>query len=365
MTTRSTLLPHDFLLVDLPAFTSMVPYASTAVVVDTNILIEELIYIARHPGLETRLCTLTKTRRINLYVPKHAIQEIRKYYHVISEKAHISMEQVERLWRQTFEPYVRIIPEIERPQNIELENRLRDKNDEQILRAALAVGTRYFLSRDKDLTSLGVATSNYIEVMLDLRRFHDAQSVIYSLKIGGTTYFLVGVEAVRLLYKSFRGLMKILYRSPSWIKVLLLALLVLLVAHQDSRRKIMYKAKNAIELCKEIYPELAQGWMTLVEVVEQAQKQRLEAAASLEAHMPRIPIVKRKTALRYIIEVLSTSASPLTPAQIAERLKSKGYITSNPRFTYYVRQILKKHKFFSEVGKDQWIMGIPGSEFEI
>ncbi|MFB5192320.1 PIN domain-containing protein [Alicyclobacillus fastidiosus] len=351
-------IDYNKLLQELPLIHELFPYSTTTLVIDTNIVFSELYFMIRRNITSTTLLTLAQSKRIVLYFPKEKIYEIEDKLLKLAKETSTSEEVIRELWEQTYAGIIRFVPDLKPKESSVLESELRDPDDIPFLRLATFLAPEWFFSQDKDLADLGVAESSYVKVSIDLREFHAGQSMMYSLIVGGQMFTIIGIGAIYAFCRTIRGLWTFLKQSPSWMKILLVAIILLAFTSSRLRKNLRNLIDRLPQMFQEAKPVLIDMLESGLEYWSEADAIKKSGSKRLSQRRPEAhQLMKPKTAEQYIIHVLAHSPEPLSVSTISKLVQNQGYATSNQRFNAYIARILKSSPIFSETYDGKWILG--------
>lgn len=276
----------------------------------------------------------------------------------LAKETETNIEVVRELWENTYAGIIRFVPDIKPKETVILESELRDPDDIPFLRLASLLKPEWFFSQDKDLSDLGVAESSYVNVSIDLREFHAGQSITYSFIVGGQMFTLIGGSAIYAFLKALRALFTVLKKSPTWVKIALVAMLLLAISSSRLRQKLKSLIGGVPQLLREAKPVLADILENSFEYLDQGESIKRRGVEKLKQRQSVMnEIEKPMTAEQHIIQVLAHSPEPLSVSLISHLVRSNGYNTSNERFDAYVCKILKSRSIFSQTDDGRWILG--------
>lgn len=348
---------YDLLLSNMTVMNSIFPYTVTSILVDSNIIIADLRYMSKNHGKSTTLLKLAKSQRINLFFPEQGLIEVKTYFGKIAKETKMTESFVNDLWMETFALYIKVYPEVKYKNN-QLEEVLeqRDPKDIQFLRVMTALRPIWFLSEDKDISTLNITPSNYREVLIDLREYHAGETVKSQFVLGGFVIGLTGWTTIVSFFQLLRLILVYLNKLPLWIKGVLFVLVIISLSHPNSRERMLRYINTVTTFLSGHKEDILEIILILTKKWESANDIQAAAKEALELKHVNTNI-EAKTAFDYIQLVLSQSHESLKCSQIAERVKYMGYKTSNDTFVSYIRKILRSQNSFTEDSNGTWSLG--------
>ncbi|KLU59958.1 hypothetical protein CEB3_c33890 [Peptococcaceae bacterium CEB3] len=351
-------LDFDKLLNSLPIFHELIPYAVTAVVVDSNILLGDLRRMLL-TGKLTTLFKLAEAKRVVIFFPAESIHEIEDHFSKMARESRTTVNEVREKWNHTYARLIRLVPDLKPRVTAPLENDLRDPKDIPFLRLVSFMSHEWFLTQDKDLLALGMGNENYVDLSLDLRGYHAGQSIMYTFSACETVITLTGLVAISAFYDAIRALYHLIKNLPNMVRLLGVVIIIATFMLPKSREFIKGICLTALPMrIKEVRDGLVPILLPIFDYLETGKTLKLEGMEKLQKYHRSNPTTDPRTAKDYIFAVLSKSAVPLSVDQIAQRVKNEGYVTTNQGFAKYVPRILRSESTFSQVDAHKWILGV-------
>jgi hypothetical protein len=356
----------DRLVDAIEAFSPLLPYRTTAILIDTNMVYRSLRYMVKS-GRPSELITLARARRANLFFPEQGLAEIARHLGEIADQARCSLDRVEGSWIEGILPHLRVIPAACLDRFSPLEGELRHTADAPFVRAWTELQPDWFFSVDKDVRVLGLTppvpdeVRGMLPVVAVLTEYHAAQGTLYQVQAGALSVTLVGgaalsgaVAAGGALFRSLRG------ASP-WVWAIVGGIIAGVLVAPPSRRWLQQQLANLLDSVQATdWDPLRVQLEEFVDVLATAQRTRAEARDELLSWQASVQPRPPKTASEYLRFVLSRSPVPLTVKQAVEEMRRKGYRSRGEQPERYLRQLLRTSPWFFESAGSKWGVAVPG-----
>lgn len=366
-TEQRALTPLDYqtFLKSSTVLNELVPYVRTAVIVDANIILGELRWMIRHPGKESTLFQLASSQKVVAWITATILGEIEEHLMEVVRGCDFHEGDVQSVW-EIYSKVLRVLPDSEIPAPDVLESQLaqRDSDDLPTLRGFYAFRPDYLISRDNDIRSLQIDAGDPLLLWIDLRDYHTAQSMRVSLEAVGGVIGLGSVGGLYGVFNAGKALVKLLVKSPTWVKMSLGMLLVVALAIPQSRSWITRQLKQMATQFQTFYQdnkgEILKRFSELIETLELANKHEEDARNRLSVRKG-LPVPSPKTARDFALHVLVRSPDPLTPAQLSQKVQQAGFRTQNKRFDLYLNQTLRRDGRLQRLRDGRWTIASGGS----
>lgn len=226
------------LLSDSPVFKQVLAeIAEFRVVLDTSVVLAEIIWLARHEeaaSLRTGLLEVMEAGTAVVYAPPRLEEEVEKHLPRISLECGISTEALRIQWAK-YKPHLRVLEPLLETRNIN--QPAIDPNDLDFLAIADKIAAHGILSRDSDIRRMG-GTQLGLDFVLCVRDYSRAAAIDVHLRCCGMSLGVVAVSVVYAVISGIRALLEGFSRLPPPIKVLLIVAAIILVVHPGSRARL-------------------------------------------------------------------------------------------------------------------------------
>lgn len=273
-----------------------------------------------------------------MFAPTWLDEEVREHAEAMAAEAGVSVHRYLLAW----EAYRGSIIFVEskgnkKPSDI-------DPDDDAYVSIYEELGAHAVCSSDRHISRMGASTIDR-NVIITLRDYSRAASWQYTVQYGS----LIAVGASwHVLVASLRmlaGMAEFIRSSPAWVKCLLLASAVALIAHPRSRAWLV---KNAQTIGGSLRVAATETGEVLVQLGAQAALQTQHAHEALSKVERQLP--KRSIPLRVLARaVCVTQRRPMSLDEIERRLLATGYQTRAKQFRSYLRRVLRECEDFVEV----------------
>jgi predicted nucleic acid-binding protein len=245
------------------------------IVLDANIAIGDLLHKHQNPHLEqTALQEVVKSGVVRLYAPSWLETEmLSSTIPQVSQKYKIPQETLFSSW-ENYKAIIIFDARFDHPQ--EVNTSCLDPKDApyvQLQNAILALG---ILSNDKDIDALG-GTRLDRQVVMAIRTYARSASYSVSIKVGGVVVSNISLLVLRDVILFFRDLVA---RVPDWMKLLLLIGACFVLAHPDSRARLISVIKSIVQGIGDVWPDIQKFLVYASDRVAQEQQALAELNSS-------------------------------------------------------------------------------------
>ena len=275
-------------LQDSMVLNDLIPYLRHAVIVDTNIVLQNLAWMAKHDK-DTILVQLAKSHKVVIWFPRSGVAEVEEHIGDVAKANPIIETRMIELWTQTIRLLLHVVPDLDMPapEHLELQLQARDPDDIPFLQTLFGLRPDYLVSRDKDLISLNITAEDPIQSWMDLRNYHTGQSIRVSLETMGLAFGLGATGATYGLFHAGKVLVNSIRKSPTWLKVLLGLALIIVFAIPKSRSWILNQAETGKTALGTAYQNnkepIAQAIQTFIDTLEDAKAMEQRARDQLDS----------------------------------------------------------------------------------
>jgi len=270
------------LVADHPELQQLGKIVQLRFVIDANIVLAELIWLAksrRDPTARTNLQEVIASGTVVPFAPMVLEEHVRRRLADISAEENIPLGRLEELWQEyraslSFhepDPVATTRPEW-----------TRDPTDVPYLVLQSQVGATAIYTNDKDIKAMGgpVVTA---EVILSLRDYARSSAVELSLKIGGVVLTLGAAAAV---YGMIRAVIEVFIRLPPAVQLLAVVALVAAILHPRSRT---FLADLAHEFGQTLWNAVDHLGPVVLELAAECERAETKARQALEDAQRGLP----------------------------------------------------------------------------
>jgi predicted nucleic acid-binding protein len=239
------------------------------IVLDANIAVADLAHKYKNPHIRrTAIEEAIQSSAMVLHAPFWLDEEmIRSAIPQFAARGAIPELELQALWieykKQIIWTDVPVVPE-------SIEAIGGDPKDIPYVALQRTISAQAILSRDKDIDALGGNRVD-LEFVLSLRSYARAASYSVGIRVGGVVVAIVSLELLAQLMKMIGSTISEL---PPAIKVALVAGVVFVAAHPQSRGRV-------VELLRGLGKSLAGTWPAIEVLVEMASRKQMEAQSAL------------------------------------------------------------------------------------
>lgn len=319
------------------------------IVIDANVALAELIYRLknrRDPEARTGLHEVIAAGTVIAYAPFALVREVETRIPQIAALKRIPQYRLHEEWIKFrtllhfYEPEAPVAP---------LGPEVADPKDLPYRDLWAEIGARGVYSKDAHLPRMGAPLIT-VDVVIALRDYSRAASVDVGIKIGGVVAIAVGVEFLRAIVAFSVAAGRGFYRLPTAVKVLIVALLTIAVAHPTSRKMIRTRLSAVLKELGEIALPLLTKASTSLSIAQRDKALRWETANT------NLPAGKRQTAKTHLRAVCAAAKKPLNLFELERRVLAAGYVSRAKDFRAYLKRILHEDSRFVQVQPGCWVI---------
>jgi predicted nucleic acid-binding protein len=319
-------------------------------VIDTNVVIEELLYLVKsrkNQSARTSLQEAIDSGAVVALAPFKLRDEIIKHIPRLAEERGVPEESLRRAW---LEYQLRINFVDVGPISAEDETSAVDPDDLPFVYLYRKVNADAVVSRDRHIRAMG-ARSIELEVVIHIRDYARAKAPEVTLKAGAfivTMPLAAGVHAlVKLLIRAAKGIANL----PPGVQLALLAGAAVVSAHPRSRRALSTFASERVVKLKGPALVALSVLQSLMEQLNAAEQQVWTKQEILERSIPRAA----KRPLRSVARSVCLGAgSALTVDELTRGVFRAGYESSSNQFKYYLLRVLRDSEEFVCTADGRW-----------
>ncbi len=359
----STRVPSDNLLHLRELFLTWQPFfrllevmPQFRLVIDTNVVIEELLYLVKsrkNPSARTSLQEAVDSGAVVALAPFKLRDEIIKHIPRLAEERGIPEESLRQAW---LEYQLRINFLDVGPISAEDEASAADPDDLPFVYLYRKVNADAVVSRDRHIRAMG-ARSVQLEVVIHIRDYARAKAPEVTLRAGAfivTVPLVAGAHAlVKLLIRAAKGIANL----PPGVQLALLAGAAVVGAHPRSRRALSTFASEHVVKLKEPALVALSVLQSLMEQLDAAEQQVWSKQEILERSIPRAA----KRPLRSVARSVCLGAgSALTVDELTRGVFRVGYESGSAQFKYYLLRVLRESEDFVCTPDGRWTVRLGG-----
>lgn len=360
----STRVPSDNLLHLRELFLTWQPFfrllevmPQFRLVIDTNVVIEELLYLVKsrkNPSARTTLQEAVDSGAVVALAPFKLRDEIIKHIPRLAEERGIPQESLQQAWLE-YQHRINFVDV--RSASAEEAAAAVDPDDLPFVYLYRKVDADAVVSRDRHIRAMG-ARSVGLEVVIHIRDYARAKAPEVTLRAGAfivTAPLLAGAHAlVKLLIRAAKGIANL----PPRVQLALLAGAAVVSAHPRSRRAFSTFATERVVKLKEPALAALSVLQALMEQLDAAEQQVWSKQEILERSIPRAA----KRPLRSVARSVCLGAgSALTVDELARGVFRAGYESGSAQFKYYLLRVLREGEDFVCTPDGCWTVR-PGGE---
>jgi predicted nucleic acid-binding protein len=323
------------------------------VVIDTNVIIEDLLFVAtklRNPANRTALQEVIDSGVVVALAPYELLEEVEEKITLFADERGIPEESLRRAWSE-YLPRISFV-DVGRA-SAEEEAAAADPDDLPFVRLCQQLDADAVVSRDRHIRAMGARSVNK-EVMIHVREYARAKAPEVTLRFGALIITFPVAAGTHALVKVLRKLVRVFAGLPLGIQVALLAGVVAAVVHPRSRRALSSFASARAAKMKEPALLLLRAFDTLMGQLSEAEARVWSSQKVLERSIPRA--VKRP--LRLVARSVCLEAGrALTPEELTRGVLRAGYKSNSSRLKYYLVQVMRRSGQFICTPDGCWTVG--------
>jgi hypothetical protein len=228
-----------------------------------------------------------------------------------------------------------------------------DPDDIAYKKACEELGAVAVYSRDTDFRSMKVPVIS-VEIDLTLRKYARASSIKMGVTIGSSATIIMGVEAIRELYRAMRSLVAGFRRLPGFLQLAIAAGVLVFLAHPRTREKIGHLWQSICLAADKAKPALL---AVLGSFGSQFCAAALAARQSSEEIQSLLPTTSvKRSALTYARAICLIGREPLSLVEIERRMREDGYSSRSKNFRSYLGRVLRESKQFVKISPGLWTL---------
>jgi predicted nucleic acid-binding protein len=319
-------------------------------VIDTNAVVEELLYLVksrRNPSARTGLQEAIDSGAVVAFAPPKLRDEIAKHLPRLAREGGIPEESLRRAWAgyQSRITFVDV-----REASAEEMSSAVDPDDLPFVYLYRKLDADAVLSRDRDIGEMG-AHSVELEVMLCVRDYAREKAPEVTLRAGALVVTVPAFVGAHALIKLLRMAAKGFAELPVAVQLALLAGALAACVHPGSRKGMSrFVSARASELREpaRVLLDAAGGFMGQLGAAEERVRLRRK---SLEHSVQRAA----KRPLRLVARTVCLEAGrALTVEELARGVLRAGYESKSAHLKQYLLRVLRQEETFENTPDGRW-----------
>lgn len=327
-----------------PPATSSVRPSVTLVVVDTNVLLRDILYSVRK-ARRTTLVSLAASGSVKVFVTPDIVREVREHLPSFASQRGCSPGAALGVWHTNYEGVLQVVDPPPRGSDRLSLLQKRDPDDIPTARLIEILEPAVTLTEDRHLTDLGYAPDDgWLTYVLAVNTVAEKEALELGLAL------LLGLSGLAI-YGSVAGIAYLVKKVPRaiWIGVAGVALLLALLPEnrtnvRQSLRQVTEKLNSATLSVKQFS---VQVFTQLAEAQDAAQAGYAQLAKVPASSVPRF-------ARDYLLRVVARSKFPLTTDDILARMEVDGYKPRGTDPAAYVRRLLRSQPLVRRCADGRW-----------
>lgn len=217
--------------------------AQFSLVIDTNIVIKELLWLTRSrrdPNAKSGLVEVVDANTVKLFAPPALFDEVLEKIPVVSMDLAVDEQIMLEHWHE-FKKYIQLaIPDPLYTQ--ELLSGV-DPDDAPFVALQRTIDAAGILSKDPHITAMGGHRVS-LDCIFYLRDYSRSVAVEMSIKVAGTSLVIAGVASIDAACLAARSLAVAYSRLPDWIKLTLVVGGLLAISNPKARTATVKTVKQ-------------------------------------------------------------------------------------------------------------------------
>jgi predicted nucleic acid-binding protein len=194
--------------------------AQFSLVIDTNIVIKELLWLSRSrrdPNAKSGLVEVVDANTVKLFGPPALFEEVLEKIPVVSAELAVDAQVMFEHWYE-FKKFIQLeVPDPSLTQ--ELQSGI-DPDDAPFVALQRTIDAAGILSKDPHITAMGGHRVS-LDCIFYLRDYSRNSAIEMSIKVAGTSLLIAGVASIGAACRAARSLSAAYVRLPDWVKLTL------------------------------------------------------------------------------------------------------------------------------------------------
>lgn len=319
-------------------------------VIDTNVVIRELIYAVKwrkNPSARSNLQEAIDSGVVVALAPPKLQEEVLRHIPRLAEEEGVSEDELRQAWLE-YRPRINFIDVGEA--SAEEVAAAVDPDDLPFVRLCQSVNADAVVSGDRHIHAMG-SRSVRQEALRDARDYARGKAPEVTLRIGVYAITFPAAAGAYALVSLLKSVAKRVAGLPLGFQLALLGVAVGVGAHPRSRRALLALISSRASGLKE--PTL-----TLLDVMGDLAERWADARRQVELRQGRlersIPQVKRRPLRLVARSVCLEAGRALTTEEIARAVVRAGYESDSGRFKYYLVRVMHQSGQFMRTPDGRW-----------
>jgi predicted nucleic acid-binding protein len=319
------------------------------VIVDANVVLSDLRWLARrkNPLARTNFQEVLAAGTVVAFAPPKLETEVRRHMPRVAREAKLTVAQLEAEW----EIYRRAI-RFRAPAEGEKPARVQDPDDLPYVYLRAELGAEAIYTSDTDLKAMGAPVIG-ADIVVALRDYSRAASIVVSVNVGGTVVFVAGAAVVSKVWDLLQQFIAAFSRLPRGVKLALAGAVLVMMVHPGSR--------NVLRALTSAIPARAGATLRLLapllgESFDNAAQAKRNADAALASVVPALGITEPQPLRVFALRVLLQKQKPMHVDEIARLVLQDGYVTRAKTFHRYLARVLASNPDFTRRGDGLWTL---------
>jgi predicted nucleic acid-binding protein len=311
-------------------------------VIDTNAVLEELMFLVRsrkNPAARTNLQEAIDSGAVAAFAPSKLREEVARHIPRLAVERGIPEEALARAWRQ-YESRIKYVDV--GPVSDAGAGEVADPDDLPFVYLYREINADAVLTRDRHIRAMGTR-SVQLEALIHVREYARAKAPEVTLRAGA----VVVTIPVAVVGQALWGLSKAAIRKfsglPPWVQLALLGGAVAVGINPRSRRAVWNSVSPLVAKLKEPGTALTRVLGTLADEFYRAQTEVNYRQILLDDSIPRARMGPLKVVAR---SVCLQAGVPLTAEELTRGVLGVGYESRSTQLKYYLVRVLRQDKQF-------------------
>jgi len=325
-------------------------------VIDTNVIIKELLYLVKsrkNPSARTGLQEAIDSGAVVALAPYKLRDEVLRHIPRLAEERGISEESLRRAW---LEYQLRINFVDVGPISDEEAASAVDPDDLPFVYLYRKVNADAVVSGDRHIRAMG-AHSIGPGLMIHIRDYARSRAPEVTLRAGTFMVTIPIVAGAHALVKLVTRAAKVVAKLPPGVHLMMLASALAVSAHPRSRRALAVFASERMVRLKDPARALFSALQILMEQLSAAEEQVWLKQDLLERSIPRGAKGPLWSVAR---SVCLEAGDALTVEDLARGVLRTGYESSSDQFKYYLLRVLRQSGHFVCTSDRRWTVRLGG-----
>lgn len=320
-------------------------------VIDTNTVLEELMFLVRsrkNPAARTNLQEAIDSGAVAAFAPSKLREEVTRHIPRLAVERGIPEEALSRAWRQ-YESRIKYVDvgsvsdagagEVADPDDLPFVYLYREINADAVL------------TRDRHIRLMG-ARSVQLEALIHVREYAHAKAPEVTLRAGAVVVTVPVAVVGRALWGLSKAAVRKFSSLPPWVQLALLGVTLAVGINPSSRRAVLNSVSPLVAKLKEPAAALTQVLGALADEFYKAQAEVDSRQLLLDDSIPRARVGPLKVVAR---SVCLQAGVPLTAEELTRGVLRAGYESRSSRLKYYLVRVLRQDEQFVCTPNGRWI----------